>query len=62
MTPYKVWVETLGRYMNSCAMAEIAGCIKPCLNTAGRGKFSNVQTARERKAQWFYNDRESFMR
>ena len=62
MTPYKVWVETLGRYLNSCAMAEIAGCIKPCLNTAGRGKFSNVQTARERKAQWFYNDRESFMR
>ena len=61
MTPYKVWVEKLDKYMNSCAMAEIAGCIDPCLNTAGRGQMSNVQTARERKAQWFYNDRKSFM-
>jgi hypothetical protein len=24
MTPYKVWVETLGRYSNSCPMAEQA--------------------------------------
>ena len=61
MTPYKVWVETLGRYSNSCPMAEQAGCIDACLNTAGRGQMSNVQTARMRKAQWFYNDRTSFM-
>ena len=61
MTPYKVWVETLGRYSNSCPMAEQAGCIDACLNTAGRGQMSNVQTARMRKAQWFYNDRKSFM-
>ena len=61
MTPYKVWVETLGRYSNSCPMAEQAGCIDACLNTAGRGAFNNVQTARQRKAQWFYNDRASFM-
>ena len=62
MTPYKVWVETLGKYMNSCAMAEVAGCIDPCLNTAGRGAFNNVQSARERKAQLFYNDRVEFMK
>ena len=62
MTPYKVWVETLGRYMNSCPMAEEAGCIKGCLNTAGRGAFNNVQSARLRKAQWFYNDRRGFMK
>lgn len=62
MTPYKVWVETLGRYSNSCPMAEQAGCIDACLNTAGRGAFNNVQSARMRKAQWFYNDREGFMR
>lgn len=61
MTPYKVWVETLGRYSNSCPMAEQAGCIDACLNTAGRGAFNNVQSARMRKAQWFYNDRGSFM-
>ena len=61
MTPYKVWVETLGRYSNSCPMAEQAGCIDACLNTAGRGAFNNVQSARMRKAQWFYNDRASFM-
>ena len=61
MTPYKVWVETLGRYSNSCPMAEQAGCIDACLNTAGRGQMSNVQSARMRKAQWFYNDRKSFM-
>ena len=61
MTPYKVWVETLGRYSNSCPMAEKAGCIDACLNTAGRGAFNNVQTARERKAQWFYNDRQGFL-
>ena len=62
MTPYKVWVETLGRYSNSCPMAEQAGCIDACLNTAGRGQMSNVQSARMRKAQWFYNDRVSFMK
>ena len=39
MTPYKVWVETLGRYSNSCPMAEQAGCIDACLNTAGRGQI-----------------------
>ena len=61
MTPYKVWVETLGRYSNSCPMAEQAGCIDACLNTAGRGQMSNVQSARERKAQFFYNERANFM-
>ena len=61
MTPYKVWVETLGRYSNSCPMAEQAGCIDACLNTAGRGAFNNVQSARMRKAQWFYNDRAGVM-
>ena len=34
---------------------------KVMVYTAGRGKFSNVQTARQRKAEWFYRDREGFM-
>ena len=59
MTPYKVMVD--GKSFNSCAMAEQASCIDACLYTAGRGAFNNVQTARQRKAQWFYRDRDSFM-
>ena len=60
MTPYKVMVD--GNLFNSCAMAEVAKCFEPCLYTAGRGQMSNVQSARQRKAEWFYRDRDSFMR
>jgi hypothetical protein len=42
-------------------MAEQASCIDGCLNSAGRGQMNTVQTARERKAQWFYRDRAGFM-
>ena len=41
-------------------MAAIASCVEACLYTAGRGQMNNVQTARQRKAEWFYRDRESF--
>ena len=51
MTPYKVMVD--GKHFNSCSMAEQASCIEGCLYTAGRGKFSNVQTARQRKENGF---------
>ena len=59
MTPYKIMVD--GKSFNSCAMAKQASCIDACLYTAGRGQMSNVQTARQRKAEWFYKDRDSFM-
>ena len=59
MTPYKVMID--GKSFNSCSMAEQASCIDGCLYTAGRGAFNNVQTARQRKAEWFYRDRDSFM-
>ena len=59
MTPYKVMVD--GKLFNSCSMAAMASCFEGCLYTAGRGKFSNVQTARQRKAEWFYRDKDSFM-
>ena len=60
MTPYKVMVD--GKLFNSCSMAAIASCIDACLYTAGRGQMSNVQTARQRKAEWFYRDRVGFMK
>ena len=60
MTPYKIMVD--GKSFNSCAMAKQASCIDACLYTAGRGAFNNVQTARQRKAEWFYRDRVGFMK
>lgn len=45
---------------NTCAMAEIAKCHEPCLNTAGRGAFSNIQAARVRKTKLFFEDRNKF--
>ena len=59
MTPYKIMVD--GNLFNSCSMASIASCIEACQYTAGRGAFNNVQTARQRKAEWFYRDRDTFM-
>ena len=59
MTPYKVMVD--GNLFNSCSMAAMASCVDGCLYTAGRGQMNNVQTARQRKAEWFYRDRDSFM-
>ena len=50
---------TLSGY-NTCAMAHIAECHEPCLNSAGRGAFNSVQAARVRKTQLFFNDRAAF--
>lgn len=47
MTPHT------GSGINLCPMAHLAKCAAPCLNTAGRGKMSNVQVARLRKALMF---------
>lgn len=45
---------------NVCPGAS-AGCIASCLNTAGRGKFAAIQSARVRKTRWFFEDRPAFM-
>ena len=47
--------------VNLCPFAKVAGCVDACLNTAGRGAFSNVQKARLRKAKLFNDDRGEFM-
>ena len=44
-----------------CPYAKIAHCHIPCLNTAGMGKFSNVQQSRIKKSLWFLNDQSGFM-
>jgi hypothetical protein len=46
---------------NTCSMAKIAKCDVACLNSAGRGAFSSVQTARINKTTWFFTDRNDFM-
>jgi len=46
---------------NVCAMAEKAGCVKACLNTAGRGGFNSVQKARINKTNRFFDDNAAFM-
>lgn len=43
-----------------CAMAHIAECHGPCLNSAGRGAFNSVQAARIRKTKLFFEDRSAF--
>lgn len=46
---------------NVCPMAEQAGCVEGCLNSAGMGKFSNVQKARIAKTAWFNLDPVGFV-
>ena len=43
-----------------CPFACLAQCEDPCLNTAGRGKFDNVQKARIRKTLMFHQFRDEF--
>jgi hypothetical protein len=54
LAPYK-----LSGY-NTCAMAHIAQCHEPCLNSAGRGAFNSVQAARIKKTKLFFEDRDAF--
>lgn len=44
-----------------CPFSRKAGCLESCLNTAGRGAMTNVQMGRNRKTEYFMNDREAFM-
>ena len=45
---------------NVCSSAS-KGCASACLNTAGRGKFSNVQKSRIAKTQKFFSDKNGFL-
>ena len=51
-----------GKGLNTvCPMAILAGCKAGCLNSAGRGKFSNVQQARLRKTIMYRDYRSDFI-
>lgn len=45
---------------NTCPAAS-NGCKMNCLNTAGRGRFDNVQQARIRKTKMFFTQRQEFL-
>ena len=47
--------------VNLCPMADLAGCEKPCLFTAGRGGMSDVEMARRSKTHFFLAERALFM-
>lgn len=44
-----------------CALAVMAKCHAPCLNTAGRGRFNSVQIARAKKTLRYWSNRAAFM-
>lgn len=54
-------MPAMGSGVNLCANAVIAGCVKACLFTAGRGAMSNVMLSRLRKTLYFNQYREQFM-
>jgi len=37
------------------------GCVKPCLNTSGRGQMNSVQLARINKTNYFWNNKNGFL-
>ena len=53
--------DLISERLNLCPYAVIAGCKTGCLNTAGRGAFSNVQRARIRKTLFWLQHHEAFM-
>ena len=55
LSPYKLSGKNL------CSHAT-DGCINSCLNTAGRGKMSNVQKGRLRKSLLFLNNQQEYFK
>ena len=44
-----------------CPLARLAGCLAPCLKSAGRGAFNSVQKARAEKTRFFKENRQAFL-
>lgn len=56
LSPHKV--NSYGK--NVCGHAS-NGCASACLNTAGRGAFSNVSNARIKKTDYFFENKQEFL-
>ena len=59
LAPEKLASEQLGQLINLCPFASL-GCASGCLNTAGRGVFSDVQQARINRTILYFNDRDAY--
>ncbi len=59
----KVRIASLSMMPNDtlCPSRHNAGCAAPCLQSAGRGRMSNVAKGRQRKTDWFMSDRDGFL-
>jgi hypothetical protein len=57
---YLAPADTVGFY-NLCPNAMIAECIKACLFTAGRGRFTDVELSRIRKTLYWIDHKERFL-
>lgn len=44
-----------------CPARHLAGCASPCLQSAGRGRMSNVAQGRQRKTDYWHADRARFI-
>ena len=44
-----------------CPARHLAGCAAPCLQSAGRGRMSNVAQGRQRKTDYWHADRDKFI-
>ncbi len=47
--------------INVCSHAKWSTCAETCLNTAGRGIFTQIQQSRILKTQWFHRDQAAFI-
>ena len=45
----------------NCPARHVAGCAESCLESAGRGRMSNVINGRQAKAAWFRDDQTAFL-
>lgn len=61
LAPARLAFDVLGIPGTMCSMSALAGCEEACLNTAGRGQFNAVQSARVNKTVYFLLDRVGFM-
>lgn len=60
LAPFTLASDALDRKVNVCPSAS-AGCASLCLNTAGQGRYDNVQAARIRKTTMLFRNRPAFL-